>query len=681
MSHVLRRRRVGYYNWFSTFHQVAMLPNFSTLFIFISLIIVISILDLAACDDDFDPKYRNCSRRFDCGRIRDIGYPFWGDGRADYCGGKVGYQLYCNRDDNDQEIPEIVINSVKYQVLSMSASSKSMSIARSDFMDDPCPANYINSTLDTSLFEYSAANTVNLTLFYDCVPSTSGPLALKQFTCNSSSSTTVVYNYFDIRDESIISTCRYKNMVTQVSKVGFDRLTSSPSTINLLGQVLKDGFDVEYSVDVSHCKACVDSGGQCGFDSALQIPTCFCFNGPSSAGLTCLTRLPTNKGKNKGLKILIAISVGASGIMVAIIMFCLWRRKCFLRKLMTTLAKKKTQSVQNVELFLINYGSLSPIRFKYSEIKRMTNSFQDKLGKGGYGSVFKGKLVDGRMVAVKLLSESKGNGDEFINEIASISRTSHVNIVTLLGFCVKGSKRALVYEFMPNGSLEKFIYDNSQPHLGWKTLYGITLGIARGLEYLHRGCNTRILHFDIKPHNILLDQVLCPKISDFGLSKLCYAKESVVSMTGARGTAGYIAPELIFRHLGAVSHKSDVYSYGMMVLEMVGGRKNVDATAANSSQIYYPQWIYNNLGLYQDLGLQGVTTQEDEEAATKMVLVGLWCIQMDPSNRPPMNQVLEMLEGSLEAIQIPPNPFLNSPTITPQQDHSNASISSIPSAR
>ncbi|KAK9091757.1 hypothetical protein Sjap_024934 [Stephania japonica] len=375
-----------------------------------------------------------------------------------------------------------------------------------------------------------------------------------------------------------------------------------------------------------------------------------------------------------------ALSVGASGIAAAIVVFCFWKMKCISRKLMT-LSKKKTESAKNVEQFLMNYGSISPTRYEYSEIKRMTNSFQDKLGKGGYGSVFKGKLDDGRMVAVKLLSESKGNGDEFINEVASISRTSHVNIVTLLGFCVKGSKRALVYEFMPNGSLEKFIYDSTRPHLGWKTLYDITLGIARGLEYLHRGCNTRILHFDIKPHNILLDKDFCPKISDFGLSKLCMAKESVVSLRGARGTPGFIAPELISRNFGAVSYKSDVYSYGMMVLEIVGGRKNVNTGATNSSQIYFPQWIYNNVEQSRDLGLQGVTTPEDEEIATKMVLVGLWCIQMDPSNRPPMNEVLEMLEGGVDELQIPPKPFLSSPSISSLQNDSIVSISSIPTAR
>jgi serine/threonine protein kinase len=142
----------------------------------------------------------------------------------------------------------------------------------------------------------------------------------------------------------------------------------------------------------------------------------------------------------------------------------------------------------------------------------------------------------------------------------------------IMGFCFEGSKRALIYEFMPNGSLDKFIYKgnllNANCELAWETLYKIAVGIAHGLEYLHKGCNTRILHFDIKPHNILLDENFLPKVSDFGLAKICARDESIISLLGARGTAGYIAPKLFCRNFGAVSHKSDVYSYGMMVLEM-----------------------------------------------------------------------------------------------------------------
>uniref|UniRef100_M1B3R3 Receptor kinase n=1 Tax=Solanum tuberosum TaxID=4113 RepID=M1B3R3_SOLTU len=220
---------------------------------------------------------------------------------------------------------------------------------------------------------------------------------------------------------------------------------------------------------------------------------------------------------------------------------------------------------------------------------------------------------------------------------------------------------------MPNGSLEKFIYEersDSVRQLGWPILYKITLGIARGLEYLHRGCNTRILHFDIKPHNILLDEDFCPKISDFGLAKLCMKKESIVSMLGARGTIGYIAPEIICRSLGGVSHKSDVYSYGMMVLEMVGGRKNVDVGVDRTSEIYFPHWLYRRIELDEELQLIGIMNEEEKECARKMVMASLWCIQTDPSSRPSMSKVVEMLEGNLDFLQIPPKPYLYSSSRT-----------------
>ncbi|CAL5210013.1 unnamed protein product [Lathyrus oleraceus] len=335
------------------------------------------------------------------------------------------------------------------------------------------------------------------------------------------------------------------------------------------------------------------------------------------------------------------------------------------------LFRKENSTHHIIEEYLKEHGPLpAAARYSYSDIKKITNSFKNKLGQGGYGSVYKGKLHDERPVAVKILSESKGDGEDFINEVASISRTSHVNVVRLLGFCLDGSKKALIYEYMSNGSLEKFIYEEKNPlqddrQLDCKTLYHIAVGVARGLEYLHRGCNTRILHFDIKPHNILLDEDFCPKISDFGLAKICPKKESIVSIFGARGTPGYIAPQLFSRNFGGVSHKSDVYSYGMMVLEMVGRRKNIKVEVDCSSELYFPHWIYKRLELNQDLGLNCIKNEIDEEMIRKMTVVSLWCIQTNPSNRPSMHKVVEMLEGSLQVLEIPPKPFLSSPSTSP----------------
>ncbi|XP_045807533.1 LEAF RUST 10 DISEASE-RESISTANCE LOCUS RECEPTOR-LIKE PROTEIN KINASE-like 2.4 isoform X1 [Trifolium pratense] len=381
--------------------------------------------------------------------------------------------------------------------------------------------------------------------------------------------------------------------------------------------------------------------------------------------LTAAVTVSKRKGLSQNVKLGLAmVAIGFGVAVLMLLAYCI-RTKIFSSTFL--LFRKENPTHQIIEQFLKEHGPLPAARYSYLDVKKITNSFKNKLGQGGYGSVYKGKLHDERTVAVKVLSESKGDGEDFINEVASISRTSHVNVVRLLGFCLDGSKKALLYEFMPNGSLEKFIYEEKDPlkndrQLDCKLLYDIAVGVARGLEYLHRGCNTRILHFDIKPHNILLDDDFCPKISDFGLAKICPRKESIVSIFGARGTPGYIAPELFSRNFGGVSHKSDVYSYGMMVLEMVGQKKNIKVEVDCSSELYFPHWIYKRLELNQDFGLRCIKNEIDEEMVRKMTVVSLWCIQTDPSHRPAMHKVVEMLEGGLQVLEIPPKPFMSSPS-------------------
>ncbi|XP_058184730.1 LEAF RUST 10 DISEASE-RESISTANCE LOCUS RECEPTOR-LIKE PROTEIN KINASE-like 2.1 isoform X2 [Rhododendron vialii] len=419
--------------------------------------------------------------------------------------------------------------------------------------------------------------------------------------------------------------------------------------------VLRRGFLVKWKAP--DCTRCEDSGGRCGFDLVTFHFKCFCtdtvHSGRCSSG-------------RKRLPLILGPAVPAVGIMVILLLCIFIKRNA--RSESIFFWKTQKENCRNIEAFLKNCGSLSPKRYAYSDIKKITNSFRTKLGQGGFGCVFKGKLENDCLVAVKVLKGLKGNGEDFINELATISRTSHVNIVTLLGFCFEGRHRALIYEFMPSGSLDKFIHDGGSltyHQLGWDAMYRIAVGIARGLEYLHRGCKTRILHFDIKPHNILLDEDFCPKISDFGLAKLCPQKESIISLTGARGTVGYIAPEVFSRNFGGVSHKSDVYSYGMMVLEMVGGRKNISVEVDRTSEIYFPHWVYKRLELDEELGLHGIMDGEANASARKMIIVGLWCIQTDPSNRPSMSRVVEMLEGNTEYLQIPPKPYLSSPSRAP----------------
>ncbi|CAL5338826.1 unnamed protein product [Camellia sinensis] len=405
------------------------------------------------------------------------------------------------------------------------------------------------------------------------------------------------------------------------------------------------------------CYECHHNGGQC--------PS------PGLGEFHCIK----DEGSKRNLEVEVAIGVSAAGIVIAIVLFCcIWRYSSG-RSMMFW--KKANETHQNVEAILKNCGALAPKRYSYSCVRKMTNYFKEKIGHGG---VYKGKLKNGNPIAVKFLNESKGNGEKFINEVTSISRTSHINIVNLMGFCFEGHKRALIYGFMPNGSLEKFINDEStstKQQLGWETLYQIAIGIARGLEYLHCGCYTRILHFDTKPHNILLDEDFCPKTSDFGLAKLCPKKESIISMLGTRGTIGYIAPEVFSRNFGGVSHKSDVYSYGMMILEMVGGRKNVDCGVDYTSEKYFPNWIYKPLELEQEIGQHRIMNEEENERVRKMTIVGLWSIQTDPSRWPMMSRVVDMLEGSLESLQIPTRPFLSYTPRAPVDASTTDNLSSL----
>jgi serine/threonine protein kinase len=216
-------------------------------------------------------------------------------------------------------------------------------------------------------------------------------------------------------------------------------------------------------------------------------------------------------------------------------------------------------------------------------------------------------------VAVKILKILMGNGEEFINEVGTMAKIHHVNVIRLVGLCADGFRRAIVYELLPNDSLDKFISSTTVKNLilNWDKMQDIAFGVAKGIEYLHQGCDQRILHFDIKPHNVLLDQNFNPKIYDFGLAKLCSKDQSAVSMTKARGIIGYIALEVSSKNFGNVSAKADVYSFGILLLEIVGGRKNVDVTVENTSQVYFPEWIYNVLKQKEEIR---IFVEDDEDA-------------------------------------------------------------------
>ncbi|KAF7027389.1 hypothetical protein CFC21_039435 [Triticum aestivum] len=566
-----------------------------------------------------------------CGDLN-ITYPFWLEDAGRPPCGSPSFQLNCN---GSQALLSRSSFGAYRVVQVFPENSSFIAVDKNLPLDDGCPRYWFNISVGLGLSPFIISKKNRELLVLDKCSTPVTPLGFNRTRCADKSFYRLGEEYGSHHElAGLPPACRLSVMPV----LGFPDGDSYVSS-------MRQGFLLEWTVPSDECPKCEASGGQCRYASDGTGFSCNCDDGlrPDECG---------SKGTSKKI-ILIAVTSAAGALLFTCIYVLVWRKKG--KRLRFLLCKKTSSNTEkNYEAMIVSYGSLAPKRYMYSEVMKITSSRSDQLGKGGYGVVFKGRLHDGRLVAVKFLHDCKGNGDEFVNEVMSIGRTSHVNVVSLYGFCLEGSKRALIYEYMPNGSLDKYIYsEHPKEILGWERLYGIAIGIACGLEYLHHSCNTRIVHFDIKPQNILLDKDFRPKIADFGLAKLCHTKESKVSMIGTRGTIGFIAPEVHSRTFGVVSTKSDVYSYGMMLLEMVGGRRNVKSIVAKSSEKYFPDWIYDHFA--QDDGLQACeVTSEIEEIARKMTLIGLWCVQILPAYRPTITKVLEMFERSSDDMDKPP---------------------------
>ncbi|TYG72598.1 hypothetical protein ES288_D04G034200v1 [Gossypium darwinii] len=301
-------------------------------------------------------------------------------------------------------------------------------------------------------------------------------------------------------------------------------------------------------------------------------------------------------------------------------------------------------------------GELTLTSFSYNELKRATNGFKEELGKGSFGAVYKGSLNRGRnLIAVKRLEKLVEEGErEFQAEMRAIGRAHHKNLVRLLGYCAEDSKRVLVYEYMGNGSLADLLFKSRQ-RPDWDERTRIALDVARGILYLHEECETPIIHCDIKPQNILMDDYWRAKISDFGLAKLLMG-DHTRTFTVVRGTRGYMAPE--WHKNVPISAKADVYSYGIVLLETVFCRRNLDTTVSNPEEIILSILVYKCL-VEKKLDKLVLGEEVDKKSLERMVMVALWCIQDEPALRPSIKTVVMMLEGITD-ICIPPCPTASS---------------------
>lgn len=326
-----------------------------------------------------------------------------------------------------------------------------------------------------------------------------------------------------------------------------------------------------------------------------------------------------------------------------------------------------------------------PKRFTYNEVKAATNDFSHLIGRGGFGDVYRGELPDRRVVAVKCLKSVTGGDTEFWAEVTIIAKMHHLNLVRLWGFCAEKGQRMLVYEYISGGSLDKFLFRppkagsitgddveeervvnsdsnpdlnvQEKPFLDWNVRYRIALGVARAIVYLHEECMEWVLHCDIKPENILLGEDFCPKISDFGLAKL-RKKEDMVTMSRMRGTPGYMAPEWIRPE--PITSKADVYSFGMVLLELVTGVRSFEKrkSVLRSEEWYFPGWAFDKV--FEEKKMEDILDRQirhcyngraHSDMVNRMVQTAMWCLQEQPEMRPTMGKVAKMLEGTVDIIE------------------------------
>ncbi|XP_008245552.1 PREDICTED: probable leucine-rich repeat receptor-like serine/threonine-protein kinase At3g14840 [Prunus mume] len=358
------------------------------------------------------------------------------------------------------------------------------------------------------------------------------------------------------------------------------------------------------------------------------------------------------------------VGIVAGGIFIILLIFgILWRRGLL--------------GQQNTLEDDLKGVDLKTGKFSFWQLKDATNNFDkaNKIGEGGFGSVYKGLLSDGTVIAVKQLSsKSKQGNREFLNEIGMISALQHPHLVKLHGCCIEGNQLLLVYEYMENNSLARALFgqEESQLKLDWPTRHKICVGIARGLAYLHEESRLKVVHRDIKATNVLLDKNLTPKISDFGLAKLDEEDNTHIS-TRIAGTYGYMAPEYAMR--GYLTDKADVYSFGILVLEIVSGRNNTTYRGKEKS-FYLLDWaqLLKGQGNLMDMVDPRLGSDFNKEEMMLTINVALLCCNVTSTVRPTMSSVVSMLEGRAAVQELVSDPNASSFEIEAMRKHFQSSF-------
>ncbi|XP_006348905.2 G-type lectin S-receptor-like serine/threonine-protein kinase SD2-5 [Solanum tuberosum] len=356
----------------------------------------------------------------------------------------------------------------------------------------------------------------------------------------------------------------------------------------------------------------------------------------NSSYLQASPPLISSEKKSKRVPTIVGSTIGASFGLLLMVLTCF-----------AYIFRRRKGLEEDEEEFLDQIPGM-PTRFSYEELTVMTENFSETLGEGGFGSVFEGTMSDGTKIAVKRMQGFGNVKKSFLAEVATIGSIQHVNLVKLVGFCAEKSHRLLVYEFMANVSLDRWIFHGTgEKSLTWGVRKKIISDVAKGLAYLHEDCNNKIIHLDIKPQNILLDHNLNAKVSDFGLSKLVGKDESNI-VTAMRGTPGYLAPEWLHE---VITEKVDVYSFGVVILEIICGRKNLDRYQDEDDMHLLSLFMRKAVErqLLEMVDKKSEDMQLHRKEAVEMMKIAAWCLQSDYTKRPSMSLVVKVLQGLVAA--------------------------------
>ncbi|XP_027364918.1 putative receptor-like protein kinase At4g00960 isoform X1 [Abrus precatorius] len=355
----------------------------------------------------------------------------------------------------------------------------------------------------------------------------------------------------------------------------------------------------------------------------------------------------SSQGKHHISRTAIAIAVPIAVVLVLSTFICIYLR-----------VRKPREVFANENEDEDEIKTRESLQFHFDTIRVATDDFSDsnKLGQGGFGAVYRGRLSNGQEIAVKRLSRESGQGDvEFKNEVLLVAKLQHRNLVRLLGFSLEGSEKLLVYEFVPNKSLDYFIFDPiKKVQLDWEMRYKIIVGIARGLVYLHEDSILRIIHRDLKPSNILLDEEMNPKISDFGMARLFVVDQTQGNTSKIVGTYGYMAPEYAMH--GQFSVKSDVFSFGVLVLEIVSGQKNTGIRhGENIEDLMNFAWRNWRGGTATNI-IDPSLNNGSQNEMMRCIHIGLLCVQENVADRPTMATIALMLNSHSLSLPVPSEP-------------------------